>query len=877
MRLISCHIENFGKLSNTDINFDKGYNEYIEKNGWGKSTFAAFIQAMFYGLYSKGKDIAKNERQKYTPWQGGLFGGKIQFEINGKEYILTRYFEKKEKDDVFELRDARTNLISKDFSTSIGEEIFKINKEAFCKTIFISQNDCTTIANDSITAKIGNLSSNTDDVNNYEKAMNFFIKYLNVQSPTRKTGNLYKTEQQIAELRQLVKDEPVISSVISDLTHKKEKLIGEREELKIAQKKLQDRLDTISRHKDLLVKIEQHKYLESAVLSQNAKVEMLKGEFRGGLPSTGMIEKYINENAKAFLLKEKYEASKLSEQEEKQLQELELFFSALTPEEQAISLSTQISELDKCNIVLAEKMLSDKETYRLVELKSKFSDIHLDIEDIDNCILLWEDINRKKTSLMRKELSVAAIKEANDSFPQKDKRYHSGIVCAGIMSLIVGLIISVFFFVPGIVTSAIGLVAMIAGFVIKRSSHLIEENNDGNNLEKTMQPRFEAEKQEIEEMEKVLKEYLDIYHIPYNEENISKDLHQTKYEAKEYIELLTKEQELLSCDALSEKKKIEDGILFILNKTNKSSQYEEANIRFAVQEYEQKKRLHKELQDKFSLYKESKQEYDMIILHTGLYLKSYEIELQEDLAQQLRTIKDKLLILELQEQELLKRNCKFEEFKSKVDTREFRNITVDDADMERVTAELKSISDRMENIHQNIVAYNKQLDDTMEKHDEIQELKQKLDILENTKNSGETKYRLVESAMSCMEKAKQTMTSNYTKPLLDEFKRLYAIVTDDKSKEFYMDTDTRVTVEECGMQRDIEYFSAGYQDLYGLCLRLAFIKAMFNDEVPFIVLDDTFVNLDNDKLKKAVDLLNTLSTEYQILYFTCHESRTRKV
>ena len=55
MRLISCHIENFGKLHELDIDFDPGESVIFEENGWGKSTLAAFIRIMFYGFENEGK------------------------------------------------------------------------------------------------------------------------------------------------------------------------------------------------------------------------------------------------------------------------------------------------------------------------------------------------------------------------------------------------------------------------------------------------------------------------------------------------------------------------------------------------------------------------------------------------------------------------------------------------------------------------------------------------------------------------------------------------------------------------------------------------------------------------------------------------------
>ena len=84
MRLISCHIENFGKLQDCSMEFQNDLNVICEKNGWGKSTFAAFIRAMFYGLEGERKrNIEENERKRYKPWQGGIFGGQLVFEEHG--------------------------------------------------------------------------------------------------------------------------------------------------------------------------------------------------------------------------------------------------------------------------------------------------------------------------------------------------------------------------------------------------------------------------------------------------------------------------------------------------------------------------------------------------------------------------------------------------------------------------------------------------------------------------------------------------------------------------------------------------------------------------------------------------------------------------
>ena len=101
MKLLRCHVENFGILSDFDLTFTEGLNVLCRENGFGKSTLAAFLKAMFYGLP---KTRAKaSERKRYDPWQGGKYGGFLEFEYRVNQYRVTRYFGKKE--DSFSLTD----------------------------------------------------------------------------------------------------------------------------------------------------------------------------------------------------------------------------------------------------------------------------------------------------------------------------------------------------------------------------------------------------------------------------------------------------------------------------------------------------------------------------------------------------------------------------------------------------------------------------------------------------------------------------------------------------------------------------------------------------------------------------------------------------
>ena len=201
MKLISCHIENFGKLCNFDYDFDTDKNVILKDNGWGKSTFAAFIRIMFYGFDNQTKrDEFENERKRFKPWNGGIYGGNLTFRLDNKKYIINRTFGEKEREDTFSLKNADTLIDSSDYTKNIGEEIFHINHESFKNTIFVGQDACETKSTRDIESLLGNVNLENFDVNNYDKAMNTLNSLINGLSPDRKTGKLNKISRQLDNL-----------------------------------------------------------------------------------------------------------------------------------------------------------------------------------------------------------------------------------------------------------------------------------------------------------------------------------------------------------------------------------------------------------------------------------------------------------------------------------------------------------------------------------------------------------------------------------------------------------------------------------------------------------------------------------------------------
>lgn len=172
MKLIRCHIENFGVLSDFDFSFAEGLTAICQSNGFGKSTFAAFIKAMFYGFPRTGaRNIVENERKRYDPWQGGKYGGYLEFEVQDVSYRVTRYFGKTAAKDTFSLLDLTNRRPSTRFSEKLGEELFQLDADSFARSTYVPQLSANDMqATTSIRTKLSNLVDDTNDLRNYDTA-----------------------------------------------------------------------------------------------------------------------------------------------------------------------------------------------------------------------------------------------------------------------------------------------------------------------------------------------------------------------------------------------------------------------------------------------------------------------------------------------------------------------------------------------------------------------------------------------------------------------------------------------------------------------------------------------------------------------------------
>lgn len=201
MKLISMHVDNFGGLHNYDCSFDEGLNVVLHDNGWGKTTMAAFLKAMLYGYDTKrSRDITENERKRYLPWQGGRYGGQLDFEADGRRYRIYRTFGETPRFDTAKIVQLDTNTTAQIPSDRIGETLFHLDASAFQRSVFINQNGLAIDgAASSIHSRLNALVSQANDVAAFDGAIAQLTQQVKVYEKTGARGLLGDIARQIAE------------------------------------------------------------------------------------------------------------------------------------------------------------------------------------------------------------------------------------------------------------------------------------------------------------------------------------------------------------------------------------------------------------------------------------------------------------------------------------------------------------------------------------------------------------------------------------------------------------------------------------------------------------------------------------------------------
>ena len=710
MILSKIHIINFGKLKDFSYDFNKNMNTFVLENGWGKTTLSNFIMAMLYGFNGNGRSINTNLRKKYLPWNNGVYGGSLEFEHNGKSYLIERTFGSNFKDDTFNLYDLSTNKISNDYTSNIGFEVLGLEYESFERSIYIPQKDLELGFNDDLKSKLANIIGGTNDVQNYESAINIIsTKYKEIKKSS-KAGKIIDKKLALEEVEKEIK---IASNNIATIAI----LEKDVEELKIKIESLNK--DRVSVFNDLKELNEYENYKKALNQLNHLKEEL--SEIKNELL---VKENILNNNSIDNL---NYFKTKISEHD------------ALTIERDVLRKKVVQKPV--------EEVISNND---LSELEMKISNL----DKLKNAINKTSIFVGVSLGLMLIGLTILFV---------LDKFFGGIVIGVSLLSFIIFILI-----LSNCKKKKIILIENVSYILKKNNLDVIDINHSLNYLKV-------KKNEQVKSLENKVKDNDEINAIEIRISEITSELN--SYFSKFNLSSISYSDKVNELEtALSEVLRLRNTI------TTKEA-----------------------------------------------YINQFIVDNKLDL-------------------EYNENNNDFNSLKNKSEELN-RIITSLEQELNRLTITISNYEE-----------------DIIKK----EELLAEKDRIINEIANMEKNYNILKTTESLLNKAQDSLLAKYVKPMKDRMSSYLSLISD---KNFFIDTDFNFTYEENGIRREIDYYSKGIQQLIVLCMRFSLIDCLFVEDKTFIILDDSFVDFDKDNIDIIKKVINRLTEEYQVIYFTCHESR----
>ncbi len=294
MKINKIKINSYGKLKEKEIKLKDGINIIYGKNESGKSTLLNFIVNSFYGISKNKKGKEYSDVEKYTPWLGEEFSGKLEYELNNKnKYEIYRDFKKKNP----KIFNENMEDISKEFNIdkSKGNEFFyeqtKVDEELFLSTVVVGQQEVKLGKQEQniLVQKIANLVGTGDDNVSYKRAIDRINRRL---------------LDEIGTQRSREKPINIINKKIEDLEKKKQELEKYEDikyEIEENKNKLEEEISDLNNKNNLLKEIK--------IINEKEKIEEEKIKIKENIKKENIekiklikekINKIKNENKNIF-------------------------------------------------------------------------------------------------------------------------------------------------------------------------------------------------------------------------------------------------------------------------------------------------------------------------------------------------------------------------------------------------------------------------------------------------------------------------------------------------------------------------------------------------------------------------------------------------
>ena len=856
MRLLRCHIEKFGVLSGFDYEFESGLTVICRENGFGKSTLAAFLKAMFYGLPRTGaRKASDNERKRYEPWQGGKYGGFLEFFNQGTSYRVTRYFGKTAAKDTFELYDLTNRTKNSAFSERLGEELFGLDAESFARSTFVPQLAARELeATSSIRAKLTNLVDDTNDMNNFDTAMAALRAYRSERKAYRgSNGEIDRLAEEICALEEerfrAEGKRPELESVLREIDAQNAQQAEKTAELALVRADIQKAAGQRERQ----LKKERLYELRAQVKQQDETMQALREKYPDGLPAAEEIRRQ-RENVISLRQLEKRQGTLVLSMEDRQVIEegAPLFSDRVRVAVDLDRLEAGQQELAALSIENRAAMPDDEAE----QLKKYTKIFHTGLPD-------GAELSEKQQAC-RRIAELRAVRDAKQAQKNEKKRPGSAkiaILALGALLLLAGIGCLVAEKLSlGIAAVVLGALSLAAALLWKKPL----QAEDG----------ADEEMQQIEQLQAGVTAFL-MQFCP-DASRPDEQLVQLRLDKDAYLRLREKESRMtkerqaqqVRIDALTRelhailaRYRLTDSEQTLLQAIRalreRASQYERVQehaerLEAERQEMARQAQAHTdELAAFFAKYRLSGQTDEQLIEQAEQDAHAFDAAGTAS-----KEAKTRLA-------DFLRENAELSEAASQEESLDMAALQEKETQTQR---ELAAQEDALRQLRQRRDSLRREIEKLPALEDELAEL-------DETRKALQKQCELANLTMDYLTRAKDTLANSYVGRVEQGFVRYADALLGEKIGHVMLDRELHLFIDEQGAARDAASFSAGTVDGVMLCMRLALVDALFQKEQPFLLRDDPFVNLDDEATRRALSMLREIAKKRQVVYLTCNTAR----
>lgn len=843
MKLLSLHIRNFGNLSDYDYSFKDGINSFIQDNGSGKSTLAAFLKAMLYGMdgvRSNDKDF--KDRKHYAPYNRQSYGGTLELIHQNDHYRIEKTFDVK-SDAKDEVKIYKNKELLENANPNLGEELLGLDKSSFERLLFISYQEIEMASNGNIKKNLNNIIDNTIEGVDYDHISSILMdanKEIKNQTKSLKENSKLLEEE--------IKNQKNISLALESKYKKRNDLYNELDNLKTKQnlylngKAQQERLNN-------------YQSQLTAISKKDAELQGLLKQYPNNLPNEEEIKSLSDLLVNRQTIAAQLKSLSFDETKKNKLDNLSNIFREGTPTDEEINnLEKEIDQYNKLD-TLINNSSNDTLSKQELDIKNRFK-----YKNYDNDLNTINQLGDEYTSIENRLKNVNKyIDEKIDNHSKKKSPLPIILLVLSIIFFGAGIGLIFVLLILGIILLVMGLITIIfAMFLYFKNKMNVSPSQTGVSVNKQYDELHNA----LDIKEKEIKEILVKYQI-YHSASVHSDIEQFKNDYNRYQEILAKEnsnnnqqkETKATLDALS------SNIKSFFDKYHKEGSFNSClnSLKEDIKDYINIKKEFEQYHKKLDILNK---ELGNISISIRLILDKYQLSLEDNpsLIDQIKLDNQKINNLNKEIKELKQAADNYQ--KDNNISMEMETIEVPeniDEDILKLSSSVASIDHDIEQDEIDIES----LEDNEEELDNLRAKIKELDIL--SKNYQKT--------MEILDKAQKNLDDKYVSPIMDKFSYYSHLLGDILNVKIEMGRNFDIKLNINGELKDAQHLSAGQMSICALCFRLALLDNIYSGHVPFIIMDDPFVNLDDNNLKQVKELLKNIGNNMQILYLSCHKNR----